>query len=172
MGFVGAGEVHGFDAAGLGGGTAADFHGEAFDFVEAGVFADGFGFESADFEAVVIGGVVGGGDLDAAAAAEMVDGEVDFGGVDHADIDDVGAGGEDAFDKGLGHGRGAEAHVASDDDHVHAGVGFGEAAEVHRPEELELRRGRFSRRFPHRGGRGRCHGCHRLCRLFRSLIPR
>src|SRR6185295_6579478 len=87
-----------------------------------------------DFKAVVVGGVVGGGGLDAAAATEVVDGEVDLGGIDHADVDDVGACREDAVDKGFAEGGGAGAHVASDDDHVHAGVGLGEAGEVHAEE--------------------------------------
>ena len=42
-----------------------------------------------DFESVVLSGVVAGGGLYTAAAAEVIYGEVDLWGVDHADVDDV-----------------------------------------------------------------------------------
>ena len=85
-------------------GPLRQVEGDVLDFIQAGVLADGAGLEAGDLEAVVLGGVVGGGDLDAAAGAQVVDGEVDLRGIDHADVDDVGAGGEDAVDEGLGQG--------------------------------------------------------------------
>ena len=63
-----------------------------------------------------------GGDLDAAASLEVVDGEVDLGGVDHADVDDVGAGGVHAGDECLGYRWAMGAHVTTDDEGL--GVGF------------------------------------------------
>jgi hypothetical protein len=75
--------------------------GDVLDVVEARVGADGLGLLAGDLEAVVLAGIVAGGDLHAAAGAQVVDGKIHLRGVDHADIDDVGAGGVHALDEGL-----------------------------------------------------------------------
>ena len=134
MRLVRPGKVLRFDAAHLGGRILAQTDGDAFDLVEAGILAHRPGLHAADLHAVVLRGVVRRGHLDAAAAAQMVDGEIDLRRVDHADVDGVGAGGKDAVDKGLGQRGGTGPHVPADDDHVHARVGLGQAAEIHAQE--------------------------------------
>ena len=69
------GEVAFFDPAVDAAAGVQQRRGNVLDFLEAGVFADGLGVNAGDLEAVVLGGIVRGGDLDAAAGAQIVDGE-------------------------------------------------------------------------------------------------
>ena len=123
--FVGAPEVLLGDFSVEAGLSEAEKGGDAFDVVESAGGADGFGLGAGDFEAVVLDGVVGGGGLDSADRIEMVDGEIDHRGIDHADVDDVHAGGADAVDEGFGEGGGTGPHVAADDHGVFEFYFFG-----------------------------------------------
>src|SRR6185436_18617732 len=67
-----------------------------------------------DLQPVVVGRVVAAGDGDAAAAAEVVRGEVGDRRRRHADVDHVGAGGIEAFGERLGELGAGKAAVASD----------------------------------------------------------
>ncbi len=118
-------EVFGFEFTGDAGGSDAEGRGDAFDIFEAGGGADGFGIRAGDFEAVVLGGVVGGGDLNSADGLFVVNGEVDEGGIDHADVDDVHACGSEAVDEGIGEFRGTGSHIAADDHGVFVGDALG-----------------------------------------------
>ena len=80
--------------------------GDALDVVQPAGRPDGLGLGAADFEAVVLDGVVRGGGLYAAQAVELVDGVIDHRGVDHADVDDVEAGGEECPGRGPGESLG------------------------------------------------------------------
>ncbi len=93
-----------------------------------------------ELEGVVLGRVVGGGEADAAAGAEVFDVDLDGGGGEDSDVDDVAAGGEQATLNGvLEHGAG-EARVAADDDAAAADVGAEGLGEVeHKGGREELR---------------------------------
>ena len=95
--------------------TGPERAGDAFDVVQPAGRADGLGLGSADFEAVVLHGIVRGGRLDSADGVEVVDGEIDDRCVDHAHVDDVHTHAADSIDEGLGQGRRAGPHVSSDD---------------------------------------------------------
>ena len=67
----------------------AQGRGDALDVIQAGRGADGFGLGAGDFKAVVMGWVVRGGYHHPADAVEVIDREIEEGGIDHADIDNV-----------------------------------------------------------------------------------
>ena len=98
--------------------AAAQTFGDGLDLLEAGGRADRFGLRAGDFEAVVVGGVVAGGGLDAAGGAQVIDGEIDERRVAHAQVDDGKPAGANAFDQGGDQGGGTGAHVAADEDGV------------------------------------------------------
>ncbi len=76
-------------------------------------------------QAVVFGGVVAAGDLDAGAGSQEVRGEVEDRRGDHADVDHADAGRADAFDQGRRQLRAGEATVAADDHLCHAALSGG-----------------------------------------------
>ncbi len=84
------------------------------DFFQAGVAADWLGIQAGDFEAIILGGVVRRGNLNAATCPEIIDGKVHLGRVDHADVDHVDASGAHAFDQGLGYRPAMRSHVMTD----------------------------------------------------------
>jgi hypothetical protein len=71
--------------------------GDALDVVQPARRTDRLGLGAADLEAVVVDRIVRRGRHDAADRVEVVDGEVDERRVHHADVDDVHAGGAQAF---------------------------------------------------------------------------
>ena len=73
---------------------------------------------AADFETVVLGGVVRGSDHHPGRVSVLADGEVERVGRDHAEVDHVGAGIADALDQRRRQERARDAHVAADDDRV------------------------------------------------------
>jgi len=90
--------------------------GDVLDVGQAGLFTDGSGELAADFAAIVLRRVMAGGDLDAAAGVQVVDGEINLGGIDHTDVNDGCVGGDNTIDQGLGQSRAVGSHVSADDD--------------------------------------------------------
>ena len=109
--------------------------GDVFDVFEAGIGTDGLGLLAGNFKAVVLGGVVAGGHLYAAAGPQMIDCEIHLRRIDQADVDDIGAGSVHPLDQGSRQRGAVRAHVPADND----ALGIGQPAIVavyHRPQEL------------------------------------
>ncbi|KWX60323.1 hypothetical protein ASJ79_01445 [Mycobacterium sp. NAZ190054] len=88
---------------------------------QAGVLADGFGARAAEFDAVVGGGVVAGGEH-RAGAVQQARGEVQLIGGRQPDADDVEPLRGDSVGEGLGQDRRTGPHVVPDDD-LRGGLG-------------------------------------------------
>jgi len=97
---VGLPEVFGFEFTGDAGLADAEGGGDAADVFEACGGCDRAGVGAGDSEAIGIDGAMGAGGLDAGDAGFVVDGEVEEGGIDGAEVDDGDAGGAEAFDEG------------------------------------------------------------------------
>ena len=87
---------------------------QVLDLLEAGIDPDGDGPFAGDFEAVVLGRVMGRRDLNAAAGPQVVDGEVHLGRVDHPQVDHPDAGGPNALDQGPCQRLAVRSHVPAD----------------------------------------------------------